>query len=90
MGFRWELDDDEAGAYAEWFYQKLFEVHRSLEDAFLDARRCMNRDERYAQKRNWAAPMLIMQLSRTDYSSSGTVHSARGHLPINGNTLPQN
>jgi CHAT domain len=69
VGFRWELEDDAAAAYTSLFYQKLFEVHRSLEYAFLDARQSMSVSEKYAKKRIWAAPMLIMQLSRSDYYS---------------------
>jgi len=77
VGFRWELEDDAAAAYTSLFYQQLFEVRRSLEYAFLDARHRMSTNEKYAKKRIWAAPMLIMQLNGSEYDIPGR-KSTRG------------
>jgi hypothetical protein len=63
LGFRWKIEDGPAGQYTEAFYKQLFEVHRNLEYAFFKAR--LELRETCETKRNWAAPMLIMQLSKS-------------------------
>lgn len=58
LGFRWEIDDDKAKEYAVKFYQYLLQ-HRSLEQAFLQARRYVYK--KYEDNRIWASPLLILQ-----------------------------
>jgi CHAT domain len=69
IGFRWELEDDAAAAYTSLFYEKLFEVHKSLEYAFLGARSGISANKKYAKQRIWAAPMLIMQMSGAGFEA---------------------
>jgi hypothetical protein len=61
LGFRWWVDDSMAVEYALEFYRQLFseQPRRSLEDAFLEARKKMEA----AQPANciWANPILMIQ-----------------------------
>lgn len=61
-GFAWDVRDDLARKYTKAFYKYLFERERSLEYAFLRARRKMYRD--HGEEKIWAAPMLVMQASK--------------------------
>lgn len=63
LGFRWKIEDGPAARYTQAFYVQLFEVHRSLEYAFLAARLQLRAGNE--KKRTWASPMLIMQLSNS-------------------------
>jgi hypothetical protein len=60
LGFRWKIDDNKAKDYALKFYEYLFK-HRSLEQAFLEARRYVH--DKYEDNRIWALPLLILQRS---------------------------
>lgn len=62
LGFRWEVEDDKARAFAACFYQHLFGGQRmSLEYAFLETRKQMHRT--YPTNPIWAAPVLVMQVA---------------------------
>jgi hypothetical protein len=60
IGFRWSINDKYAREYAGEFYERLFE-RRSIETAFLAARRCMY--EAHEDDPIWAAPLLIEQVA---------------------------
>jgi hypothetical protein len=59
-GFRWDIEDTMAVKYTKCFYKHLFEK-RSLEYAFLDARKDLYCEQRFNPV--WAAPMLVMQMN---------------------------
>ncbi len=58
LGFRWDIEDNEAFDYAKIFYRALFETDHKLEYAFLRARQDMH--GRYEQNKIWASPILMM------------------------------
>ena len=60
LGFRWDVDDDQAADHAKAFYRKLFQ-HRSLEKAFMKSRRKMYQAHR--EGKVWASPVLILQIT---------------------------
>ena len=58
LGYRWEVTDDGARAFAERFYQALFETHCPAKAA-LRARQTLYR--RNAEDETWTAPVLVVQ-----------------------------
>ena len=60
LGFRWDIDDNNAIEHTKVFYNKLVE-RRSLEYAFLDTRKLMKEKKNSDNKIFWAAPVLMMQ-----------------------------
>jgi len=59
VGFRWEIDDEQAAKHAKLFYEKLFKENKPLPYAFLETRKAMYVE--YNDNRIWAAGMLIIQ-----------------------------
>jgi CHAT domain len=64
FGFRWKILDKLAVEFTKSFYTNLFERMRSLEYAFLLARKEMR--SKFANERIWAAPILILQINQCD------------------------
>lgn len=59
IGFRWDLPDKLAAAYATKFYEYLVKGQKTLDLAFLGAQKEMYKE--HANNPIWAAPMLVMQ-----------------------------
>lgn len=64
FGFRWKIRDKLAVEFTKSFYTNLLERTRSLEYAFLLARREMR--SKFVNERIWAAPILILQINQCD------------------------
>jgi len=63
VGFRWDIEDDRAAEHARVFYTDLFTRSRSIEYAFLKARKEMYKKYKNKNDKTWAAAMLILQLT---------------------------
>lgn len=64
-GYAWDIDDTVAEAFAENFYEELFEgavSKRFLEYAFMRAKNFLYLNRTYEEKPVWTAPILFMQL----------------------------
>ena len=59
VGFRWDIEDEQAREYTEKFYTHLFH-QRSIESAFFEARKEMH-DAR-PKEPIWASPVLVVQI----------------------------
>jgi hypothetical protein len=63
VGFRWDIEDSRAAEHARIFYSDLFTRSRSIEYAFLKARKEMYKKYKNEHDKTWAAAMLILQLT---------------------------
>ena len=79
LGFRWDLDDDQAVAFAKKFYQNLFFECGAIERAFLQARQQMFSD--YGDELIWAAPVLVLQTRYWGCLGRFGTPVARGGIP---------
>lgn len=70
LGFRWDIEDDRAAEHARIFYRELLTERRPIDQAFLEARKELNR--RYQTDRIWAAPILLLQDDGTFFTQFPT------------------